>query len=298
MGTFVTKEKLFSAKWFKAYSLILLGSFLVAIGYVFFMTPHKIIPGGVYGISIVLHYLIGSPIGLTALLFNIPLTIIAVKILGPRFGAKTVTGFIATSFFVDLQFYLWPGVNLTGDDTLLAAIFGGLTIGLGVGFIFKARATSGGSDVISMIIAKYTKLPLGQIMIFVDSVIVIFGLVAFGDWKMPLYAWVTIFIIGKVVDTVLQGISYDKTIFIVSDKHELIRDKIINDLNRGGTFIDGTGMYNGAEKKIIFTVVNRREVAILEEHIHSIDPEAFLTVIDANEIIGKGFKSLDEKISD
>ena len=115
-------------------------------------------------------------------------------------------------------------------------------IGLGLGMIFKAKATSGGSDIIAMIVAKYTKLPLGQLMIVVDSAIVVVGVLAFQDWKIPLYSLIVIFITGRVVDVVLQGISYDKTLFIVSEKPKELRDKIVNDLNRGGTFIQGKGM--------------------------------------------------------
>jgi uncharacterized membrane-anchored protein YitT (DUF2179 family) len=135
-------------------------------------------------------------------------------------------------------------------------------------------------------------------MILVDSAIVFVGLIVFKDWKIPLYSLIVIFISGKVIDIVLQGISYDKTIFIVSDKYEEIRDKVINDLNRGGTFLAGSGMYKRDEKTLIFTVVNRREVAILQDFINKIDPNAFLIVINANEILGKGFKSLKEKIDE
>jgi len=149
-----------------------------------------------------------------------------------------------------------------------------------------------------MIIAKYTRLPLGMLMIYVDSVIVLVGLVVFQDWKIPLYSWIVIFITGKVIDVVLEGVSYDKSIFIISDKHEEIRDKIINNLDRGGTYIDGKGMFNYADKRIIFTVVSRRELALLEEYIHEIDPKAFLTVTDATEILGEGFKSLKEKVTE
>lgn len=169
-------------------------------------------------------------------------------------------------------------------------------IGFGLGLIFKSRATSGGSDIIAMIIAKYTKLPLGQLMILVDSCIVLLALIVFKDWKIPLYSWLVIFVTGKVIDMVLEGVNYDKTLFIVTDKYEDIRKKIIFDLNRGGTMILGKGMYNNKEKSIIYTVVNRRELSILESYIHRIDPDAFLTVINANEILGKGFKSLKEKV--
>ncbi len=296
--SFIVKEKLFSKKWFIAYSLIVIGSLILASGFVFFITPYKIVPGGVYGIAIVLHYTFGFPVGLTALCFDIPLTLIGIKILGPRFGIKTVIGFVLTALFVDGLTMLWGEQPLVENDALLSSVFGGVLIGFGLGLIFKAKATSGGSDIVAMIIGKYTKLPLGQLMIAVDSSIVLLGLFVFGDWKVPLYSLIVIFVTGKVIDVVLQGINYDKTLFIVSDKYQQIKDKIINDLNRGGTYIKGNGMYNNSDKTIIFTVVNRRELAILQEYINQIDPKAFLTVINANEILGNGFKSLNEKISE
>jgi uncharacterized membrane-anchored protein YitT (DUF2179 family) len=295
---FLVKEKLFSKKWFIAYSLIAIGAFIMATGFVFFITPYRIVPGGVYGVSIVLHHLFGTPVGLIALCFDIPLTILGIKILGPRFGVKTVVGFVMTAGFVDLLTYLWGDLPLVENDALLSSIFGGVLIGLGLGMIFKAKATSGGSDIIAMIIAKYTRLPLGQLMIAVDSAIVLVGFIAFQDWKIPLYSLIVIFIAGRVIDVVLQGISYEKTLFIISEKPQELRDKIINDLNRGGTFIQGNGMYNGSEKTIVYTVVNRRELAMLQDFIHQTDPDAFMTVINANEILGKGFKSLRDKVSD
>lgn len=296
--SFIVKEKPFSKKWFIAYSLIAVGAFIMASGYVLFITPYKIVPGGVYGISIVLHHLLGTPVGLVALCFDIPLTILGIKILGPRFGVKTVVGFLLTAFFIDGLTYLWGDQPLVEDDALLSSIFGGVFIGLGLGLIFKSKATSGGSDIVAMIIGKYTKLPLGQLMIAVDSVIVLVGLFAFQDWKIPLYSLIVIFITGRVVDIVLQGISYDKTLFIITEKPKELRDKIINDLNRGGTFIRGKGMYSENDRTIVYTVVNRRELAMLQDFIHYTDPDAFMTVINANEILGKGFKSLREKVSE
>lgn len=296
MPFFLIKEKPFTRKWFISYSLIIVGAFALAASFVLFITPYKIVPGGVYGISIVLHYLFNTPVGLVALCFDIPLTILGIKFLGPRFGFKTVLGFSLTAIFTDTLTFFWGFKPLVEGDALLSSIFGGVLAGLGLGLIFKSKATSGGSDIVAMIIAKYTKLPLGMLMIYVDSVIVLVGLVVFQDWKIPLYSWIVIFITGKVIDVVLEGVSYDKSLFIISDKHEDIREKIINNLDRGGTFIDGKGMYNMAEKKIIFTVVSRRELAILEEYIHEIDPHAFLTILDATEILGEGFKSLKEKV--
>jgi uncharacterized membrane-anchored protein YitT (DUF2179 family) len=181
---------------------------------------------------------------------------------------------------------------LVKEDVFLSAVFGGILVGFGLGLIFKSKATSGGSDIIAMILAKYTRLPLGQLMIYVDSAIVLIALAAFGDWKIPLYSWVVIYITGKVIDLTIQGVSYDKSLFIISDKYEEIRGKLINDIQRGGTLIDGIGMYNGQEKKIIFTNVNAREVHMLRDFINEIDPNAFITVIDANEILGNGFKPI------
>lgn len=277
----------------------------MAAGFVLFISPYKFAPGGVYGISILLHHLTigvfpwfpdGLPIGATALMMDIPLVLIGLKILGPRFGIKTIVGFTSTAFFVDLLEYFWGNKPLVENDALLSAIFGGLLLGVGLGLVFKSKATSGGSDIVAMIIGKYTRMPLGQLLIIVDSVIVLFALAAFQDWKIPLYSWIVIFITGRVIDVVMQGISYDKTLFIISEKHLEIRDKIINDLNRGGTYIQGKGMFNDTDRTIIFTVVNRRELSMLQDFIYQIDREAFLTVIDANEIIGKGFKSLNEKV--
>jgi uncharacterized membrane-anchored protein YitT (DUF2179 family) len=296
MAFFLLKEKPFTKKWFISYSFIIIGSFILATGFVMFITPYKIIPGGVYGISIVLHYLFGTPVGMMALVFDIPLTILGIKILGPRFGFKTVLGFSLTAVFTDTLTFFWGYEPLVKGDALLSSIFGGVLLGVGIGLIFKAKATSGGSDIVAMIINKYTKIPLGLLMIYVDSIIVLLGLIVFRDWKIPLYSWIVIFITGRVIDIVLEGISYEKSLFIISEKHEEIREKIINNLNRGGTYIDGKGMFNMADRKIIFTVVSRRELALLEEYIHKIDPKAFLTVLDAREILGEGFGSLKDKM--
>jgi len=296
--SFITKEKLFTRRWFLTYGMILIGSFIMASGFVLFITPYKIVPGGVYGISIILHHLIGTPVGLVALCFDIPLTIIGIKILGPRFGVKTVIGFFLTAIFVDGLTYLYGSAPLVEDNGLLSSIYGGLLVGLGLGLIFKARATSGGTDIIAMIISKYTKLPLGQLMIGVDSIVVVIALFSFGDWQIPLFSLLVIFITGRVIDVVLQGISYEKTLFIVSERHQEIRDKIIQDLNRGGTFLSGKGMFNNEDRTVIYTNVNRRELAILQEFINNIDPKAFMTVINANEVLGRGFRSLRDKVSE
>ena len=300
--SFVPKVKLFSRKWFYDYTLILVGSFILAAGFVYFITPHKIVPGGVYGIAIVVHYLTkgmftfwpeGIPIGLFGLVLNIPLTWAGIKILGPKFGVKTITGFVLTSIFIDGITMLRPvGDAALVSDVLLSCVFGGVLLGFGLGLIFKSRATSGGSDIIAMIAAKYTRLPLGRLMIYVDSAIVLIGLAAFQDWAIPLYSWVVIFITGRAIDITLEGADYNKALFIISKAHEAIREKVLVDLERGGTYLKAKGMYTNEEKQMIFTVVSRRELAILEDYIREIDPDAFITIMDTKEILGEGFKSL------
>ena len=303
---FLQKEKLFTLRWFKEYSFITIGAFILAVGFVFFISPHKIVPGGVYGIAIVVHYMSkdlfsfwpdGIPIGLFGLILNIPLTIAGIKILGPRFGVKTVVGFVLASVFMDLITYLRvDGEAPLVPDILLSCVFGGVLIGFGLGLIFKSRATSGGSDIIAMIIAKYTGLQMGQLMIYVDSAIVLLGLAAFQEWQIPLYSWLVIYITGRTIDITIEGSNYNKALIIISDRHEEIKNKILVDLERGGTYLRGNGMYTGKEKQIIYTVVSRREVAILEEYISKIDPDAFITIMDTREILGEGFHSLKIKI--
>lgn len=298
---FLSKEKLFSRAWFYNYGLIVAGSFILGLGFVLFINPYNIVPGGAYGVGIVVHHLVPAiPVGTFGLALNIPLIIIAVRVLGPRFGVKTIVGMTLTSVFMDLQTWVIGEQDPLGlaDEILLSCVFGGVAIGLGLGLIFKAKATSAGSDIVAMIMAKYTRMPVGQLLIFVDSIIVLLGLIVFKDWKVPMYSWVVIFVTGKVIDGVLEGVNHDKSIFIISRKHIKIRDKIINDLNRGGTYLQGQGMFKNDDRPVIFTVVNRRELAILEDYIHDIDPEAFLTVSHANEILGNGFKSLKKKVAE
>ncbi|MDR2083579.1 MAG: YitT family protein [Bacteroidales bacterium] len=287
-------DKPFSKNWLKSYALLVAGTLILAIGYACFMTPYKITPGGIYGISIVLHYKFGFPVGMAALCFNLPLTLLGMKLLGSRFGVKTIVGFCLTAFFTDGVTWLFGDDPLQlGNDVILASAFGGVVLGIGIGLIFKAKASSGGTDVIASILSKYTKIPLGQQLMIIDSCIVILGFLAFNDWKIPLYSWTTIFIMGRVIDMVMKGFSDDKTVYIISDKYDEIRNLIINDLSKGGTAIYAKGLYTEQEKKIIFTVVNRRFLPYLQESVFKVDPQAFVTILDAHEIIGNGFKSID-----
>lgn len=295
------KDKIFSARWFQTYATLILGSFVISIGYTFFMTPYKIVPGGIYGISTILHYQLGFPIGMAALCFNLPLSLWGVKVLGKQFGLKTFICFLLVAMFADgMPLFLkacghphpYDPFQLH-DEVLLASIFGGVVIGIGAGLILKTRSSSGGTDVLSSILNKLTRKPIGMLQMTVDSVIVLCGLIVFQDWKVPFYSWLTIFLMGKVIDIVIQGYSSDKTFFIVSEKTEEIRNYILTELHRGGSIVPVNGMFNRTEKEMIMTVVNRREVVTLQRAIFKIDPRAFTTIMEAKEIIGQGFKTID-----
>lgn len=184
-------------------------------------------------------------------------------------------------------------------DPMLNTIVAGVFYGISIGFIFKSRATSGGSDIIAMILAKYTKLSLGKLVMIVDGIIVLFTLVqptetgAIG-WEFAIYSLIIIYIEGKIIDMVVSGANYHKTVMIISDQYESISSKIKNDLKRGATIFTGVGSFSGEEKKMVYSVMSRRELEILKMHVKEVDPTAFVNVTEANEIIGEGFKSLNE----
>ena len=308
MGLF-KKIDLKNVDWkdfFKTYSLIVLGTFIMSIGYVIFVSPLKLAPGGVYGIAIILHHLFNFPIGLSGICLDIPLLIIGTLWLGPKFGAKTIAGVITLPAFISLWEKIYgyaplialPGDPMTPDPAanFIVALCGGVIIGIGLGLIFKTRATSGGSDIIAMIIGKYLKhTPLGTLLIIVDSTIVLAALAAFKDWTIPLYSWLIIYVTGIVMDKVIAGFHSNKVVLIVSDYYDEIRQHIFDELDRGGTFLHGEGMYNQAEKKIIFTSISRKQLPILVHFVHEIDPKAFVSILDASETLGDGFTSLREK---
>jgi uncharacterized membrane-anchored protein YitT (DUF2179 family) len=295
-------KKLYAQAWFREWALIIAGCFIMAAGYVYFITPFKIVPGGIIGISIVIHYLTqgvfsflpdGLPVGTLNLVINIPLAFWGFYSLGKVFGIKTIAGFVLSSLFIDMLTFFY-GYQPLVSDGFLSSVFGGVLSGFGLGLIFKAKATSGGTDIAAIVLAKKTRIPIGRLIIYIDSLIVLFGLAVFRDWKIPLYSWVVIYITGKVIDATIEGFNYNKTLLIISDKYDEIRSKILFDLERGGTLLKAEGMYEGKERKVIFTNVNRREMIVLLSFIRQVDPNAFVTVMEANEIIGDGFKSFKE----
>lgn len=279
------------------------GAALLATAFVLFITPYRIVPGGVYGMGVVLNYLFPAiPVGTYGLSMDIPLLIIAFRIFGARFGTKTIVAAILTPLFMNgLTWFtgtdpvtMFGGKIDLSDDVLLSCIFGGTLMGLGIGLILKTHATSGGTDIVAMIVSKYLHMPISRAVLYVDSLVVLFGLIVLGDWKLPLYSLVTIFVSSRVIDYIVDGGSGDKLLFILSEKHDLIRDYILDGLDRGGTYIKASGMYTGADKEMIFVVVSRREVSLMRDRIREVDPDAFMIVVDAHETLGEGFKTFEK----
>lgn len=298
---FITKEKFLSKDWFTAYTYLLIGSALFAVGDVLFVNPYKLAPGGVYGIGNFLYHMFGFKISASVLCMEIPLLILGTIILGPRFGIKTlISTFAIMGFVYVLETYWWGYEAFLPNEPMLNALVAGIIYGVAIGMIFKSRATSGGSDIISMILNKYTRMSLGKLVIIVDGTITMLTLFMPGesgtiDWTLPIYSWLVIFIEGKIIDMVIDGMKVNKTLFIISEKHDEIRERLLQDLRRGGTLFSAVGMYEGVERKVIYTTITRRESSILLNHISKIDPKAFVNVIDSSQILGEGFKSIHEE---
>ncbi|MUP37963.1 YitT family protein [Labilibaculum euxinus] len=298
---FVTKEKFLSNEWLSAYAYLILGSIIFAVSDILFVVPYKLAPGGVYGIATVLNTMFSWKISYCTISMEIPLIILGTIILGPRFGVKTIVSIGVILFIVwFMETFVSPDYAKVIADPMLNTIVAGVFYGISIGFIFKSRATSGGSDIIAMILAKYTKLSLGKLVMIVDGIIVLFTLAQPSEtgtigWEFAIYSLIIIYIEGKIIDMVVSGANYHKTVMIVSDQFESISSKIRDDLKRGATIFTGTGVYSGEEKKMVYSVMSRRELEILKLYIREVDPSAFVNVTEANEILGEGFKSLNEE---
>lgn len=272
------------------YTLIVIGAFLQALSYVLFLAPYKIVPGGVYGISIVLHYVTkgmfsfipdGLPMGVTALCFNIPLLILAIKKIGLASGPKTIVTFLLISVFTDTLSYICGNEPLVANDSFIACFYGGAILGIGVTCVFRAQSTSAGTDVLARVIANNSNLKVSNMIILLDSVVVLLGLIVFQDWAVPLYSWFTIFVYGKIVE-MFQTENPNRAVFIVSQKTQEMKELIVNKMGMRGTFIHGRGMYEGKEKEIIFTIAERKDLPRLKNEVKDIDPHAFISTMHAS----------------
>lgn len=297
---------------------LVIGSALFAIGDVMFVNPYLLAPGGTYGLSNVLNTVWPWKISYYALCMDIPLLIIGTWILGPKFGFKTILSTFMIFGFTWVLETLWgynpvihdgifanvDGMNETLQnimvqiphsesffmpDYFLNTLVAGGIYGVAIGLIFKSGATSGGSDIISMILHKYTKISLGTLVMIVDSCITLTTLIAFGQLRLPIYSVLVIVIEGKIIDLVVEGMKTYKTAFVVTEKVDVVRDFIINDIKRGGTCFVGTGLFRGQERKMIYINLDRSDLVKLKNNLADLDPNAFVNVIESSEVMGKGF---------
>lgn len=273
------------------YLLMVLGSGCLAFGILCMYTPAGLVTGGFSGIAIIVRQIsilsLGKeiPLWLTNFVLNIPVFLVAFLVKGADFVKRT--GFAACMLSVWL--YILPTVDMTEQDPMLAAIYGGVLSGIGLGLVLLAKATTGGTDLMAVLIQhKLRHYSVVQILQLIDGLIVVAGLFVFGV-KTGLYAVIAIYITSKVSDTLMEGMKFSKAAFIITDLHEKVAGALMEQLNRGVTGLYAKGMYSDTEKCLLYCVVSKKEIVDLKEIVVKIDPSAFVIVSDAREVLGEGF---------
>jgi len=287
----MVKKKISFKKLFKRLIGITIGSIIQAFGIILFLSPNKIAPGGFSGLSIIIYHLTKFPVGTMYFILNLPLFIIAWKKWGFKYIALTLFGTITSSIFIDLLSYFFKPMT---DNPLLASIYGGVLVGIGVGIVFKYWGSTGGTDLLSQLIYTYIGVSFGTSMLILDTSIVLIAAIVFKSPEFALYGMLALFISSKVIDYVQEGFSVAKTVFIISDKTSEIKLKIFKELERGVTELKVTGSYTGIERDALICVVRQRELSLIKDIIHEVDPQAFIIIGDAREVIGEGFIPIEE----
>lgn len=267
------------------YIYIIIGAAIIAVGFNVFLLPNEVASGGVSGISTILKGVFGWNPGIVQYAFNIPLFITGVIFLGKQFGARSLVGTLTLPLFVLLTAG-WEPATL---NPLLGAIFGGISVGVGLGIVFRGRASTGGTDLAAQIIAKYSGLTLGTSVMLIDGLIVLSAALVF-DVEKGLYALIGLFVTTKTIDIIQLGFSQSKMVYIITNKQEEIRDAIYTEVNRGVTKLSAVGGYTEQERPILLVVVYQTEFTKLKQVIKTVDPSAFVIVTDSYEVLGEGFK--------
>ena len=282
----VTKKK-----WYLDYLLIIVGTGLMALAINSVFDASGLVTGGFSGIAILVKRWTGGivdggiPLWLTNITLNIPLFLLGCKIRGFSFVKKALIGEISLSTWLAIQ----PVWNIAGDDLLLAAVYGGVIQGIGIGMVFLGQGTTGGTDMMAALIQKYLRhYSIAQIMQFIDGAIVLVGMYVFGVQK-ALYAIIAVYLVTKVSDSMIEGLKFSKQAYIITSKPDEISREIMDKLDRGVTGIHGKGMYSGQDKLLLYCVVGRKEIVALKELVDHIDPAAFVIVSDVREVHGEGF---------
>lgn len=273
-------------KYALEYIYIIIGAFLMAVSTALFLLPNQLSTGGISGISTILYYLCNYSVGLTMLLMNVPLFVIAMVKVNKRLFFKSILGTVLLSVFIDLLENLSPITN----DRFLACIYGGIIMGIGTAIILKAGASTGGTDLLSYVIRAYNnKFKSSRVIIIADTIIIFFNIIFFREIEIGLYSVIAIYLMGKMIDIIFEGIYFTKIMFIISEKYEEISKEIGILVKRGSTGIYSKGMYSGKQNVMLFCVASRKEVAEIKQIIKQIDKNAFIVTTDAIETLGKGF---------
>jgi len=289
----------------KVYIFITIGAAITALAINVFLVPYKIAPGGLSGLSTVLFYLSSGklPVGTTMLAINVPLFILGYKLIGRRFFIRTLYATIVLSVVIDLtESYLASfakrilnNVDSTAStpDILLYSIIGGFIMGIGVGLVLKMDATTGGTELVAKLLNKTFKgMTIGQLLLWIDAVVIIFAIIAFDSILIGLYSLVSLFVTIKVIDAMVEGVDYARAIFIISEHSDQISKKILCSLDRGVTELSGRGSYTGNSKNVLLCVVDRTQVQEVKKIVQSIDKNAFMIFADVREVLGEGFNGV------
>lgn len=279
-------------KLVRNYMGILLGAAITAVALNMFLIPHKIAAGGTSGLAIVLHHLVGLPVGATMLSFDIPLLLISIKILGARFGFNTLIGAVILSISIDVTA---PYVPILTNDLLLNSLYGGILSGVGLGLVFRFEGSTAGTDLAAAIINKLFGISVGQALLLVDCFVIISAGVAFQSPELSLYALISLFVSTQIIDLVQEGPSSAKAFFIMSNKTSSVAQAIMTEMERGVTFLSAYGGYTQEKSDMLLCVVSTREVIRLKQLIYAFDQDAFVFIVDAHEVMGEGFKAIETK---
>ena len=283
----LTRKQILIKKYIKEGIYIVIGCLLMAIGTSLFLLPNQLSSGGFAGISTIIYYLFKLPLGTTMLILNIPLLILTIIRVGKETAIKGIVGTIVLSAFIDILEKFEP---LT-QDRLLACIYGGIFVGLGTAIVLKASASTGGTDLLSYIIRSFKPhYRASNLIVIVDTAIILLNVIFFREIEIGLYSAIAIYLMGKMIDIVFEGIYFTKVMFIVSNKYKEIAKEIGEKLDRGSTGLYGKGMYTKEKKMMLWCVASRGEVAKIKEIAQEIDPKAFIVISSAREAWGKGFR--------
>ena len=271
---------------------LIIGCLSMSIGLNMFFKPYTIAPGGLSGLSLVLSTLTGLSVSTIMLAMGIPLLIFSVKILGKKDAIKTLIGMVILSGLLDITAPL-ANVSVT-EDVLLSAISGAIFLGVGIGMVFSVDGSTGGTDLIALMVNRIIpSIPLSKCLIVIDGMVVVSAGIANGNLETGLYSGIALYIIAKLVDAIISGFDYSKAFMIISDNEEILRDAIVNDINRGVTILDAKGGYTNKDKSILLAVVKKKQEVHLKKLIKRVDPNAFIIVSDVHEVLGEGFKAIN-----